>query len=326
MKMILGHEKQRKILAASFKNNRMAHAYLFLGKEGVGKKLLAVEFARLVNCENPDFNSFQACSMCESCEKQARSLNPDIITIEPDGSTIKTKQIVELLQEQSFSSFYNKYKFVIINNAEKITKDAVPRLLKTIEEPASKSVYILIASNYNFILPTIRSRCQVVKFGYLTASQVKEILSKEVSLSRDVIEYASKSAEGSAAKALELVQEDNIELREALFSMLEAYYAVKQLLDIKTIKSKYEKFSTKATDLLAGFFYDVFKMKTGVGVIANSDKESLIKKYSALLPLDNVSYILKALDSSRSQITRNLSMNQDLLINNIIVKGDVRNG
>jgi DNA polymerase-3 subunit delta' len=323
---IIGHDKQKKILASSFKNNRMAHAYLFLGKEGVGKKALALEFARLVNCEHADFEVFKSCSICNSCEKQSKNLNPDIIVIEQEGATIKKLQIKTLLEDQSLSSLYNNYKFIIINNAEKLTKDAVPMLLKTIEEPGEKRIFILVASNMYFILPTIKSRCQVIKFGSLTREQIRDILIFKKSVPESILEYASRSSDGSVARGLELIEEKNLELREVIFNMLESYYTVKQLFDIKAIKSKYEKFSVMATDLLQGFYYDVFKMKIGKGLIFNSDKESLIKKYSALLPLENISNIIKELDSSRSLLSRNLSMNQDLAINSILVKGDIRNG
>ena len=323
---IIGHDKQKKILAASFKNNRMAHAYLFLGKEGVGKKSLAVEFARLVNCEQPDFGAFLACGGCDSCVKQSKNLNPDIVVIEQDGATIKKNQVKVLLEEQGLSSLYNKYKFIIINNAEKLTKDAVPMLLKTIEEPGIKRVFILVAANPYFILPTIKSRCQVIKFGGLTLEQVRNILLFKSSIQENILEYAARASEGSVARGLELIEEKNLELREIIYKMLESYYSVKQLFDIKTIKNKYEKFSMMATDLLEGFFYDVFKMKIGKGVIYNTDKEALIKKYSSLLTLDNISGIIRDLDSSRSLISRNLSMNQDLMINSILVKGDIRNG
>ena len=302
------------------------YAYLFLGKEGVGKKSLALEFARLVNCEHPDFEAFRSCSGCDSCEKQAQQLNPDIVLVEQDGASIKKIQIKTLLEEQSLSSYFNKYKFVIINNAEKITRDAIPMLLKTIEEPGEKRVFILVAANPSFILPTIKSRCQVIKFGGLTLEQIRDIMLFKCKVKEDILEYAARTAEGSAARGLELVQEKNLELREIIFQMLESYYTARQLFDIKAIKSKFEKFSTLATDLLACFFYDVFKMKLGKGLIYNVDKESLIKKYATLLPLENISSIIRELDSSRSLIARNLSMNQDLVINSILVKGDVRNG
>ncbi|OGF48461.1 MAG: hypothetical protein A2452_11890 [Candidatus Firestonebacteria bacterium RIFOXYC2_FULL_39_67] len=323
---ITGHDNQKKILASSFVNNRMAHAYLFLGKEGVGKKALAVEFARLVNCEHPDFEAFRSCSGCDSCEKQSKYLNPDIAVVEQDGATIKKLQIKTLLEDQSLSSYFNKYKFIIINNAERLTKDAVPMLLKTIEEPAGKRVFILIAANPYFILPTIKSRCQVIKFGGLTLEQVRDILIFKSNAKESIIEYAARASEGSAARALELIEEKNLELREIIFRMLESYYSAKQLFEIKTIKNKFEKFSIMTTDILESFFYDVFKMKIGKGLIFNSDKENMIKKYSALLPLESISNIIRDLDGSRSLISRNLSMNQDLVINSILVKGDIRNG
>ena len=325
---IVGHDKQKKILAAAIKNDRMAHAYLFIGRDGVGKKALALEFARLLNCENPDYANFNACSVCSSCDKQTKGLNSDIILVEPVGNSIKREYIKEVLALQSFSSIFNRYKFIIIDEAGKLTRDAVPLLLKAIEEPLEKRVFILVESKPDLLLATIKSRCQAVKFGPLTNEQIKDILIFKGEPVKDarIAEYAARAAEGSVAKAIELRGEKCLELRENIFTMLEAYYTSRQLLEIKAVKKSFENVTSLVTDLLAGFFYDVFKDKTGQGLTCNVDKEELIKKYSRLLPLENIMNILKEIDGSRSLISRNRILNQDLVLNNILVKGDTRNG
>ncbi len=328
LEKILGHVKQKRILSASVKNDRLAHAYLFTGKDGVGKRSLALEFARLVNCENPDHINFKACSVCLSCEKQSKGLNPDIELVEPDGNSIKKEQITGLLGAQSLSSLFNRYKFIIINEAGKLSRDAVPMLLKTIEEPLQKRVFILIESRADLLLDTIKSRCQTLKFGPLPPEQIKDILvSKGTPVSDErIFEYVIRASEGSAAKALELTGEKCLEVRGYIFTMLEAYYTSRQLLEIKTAKKKFENITVLVTDLLSGFFYDVFKDKTGQGLLCNVDKEELVKKYSKLLPLDNIMNMLSEIDISKSVISRNRILNQDLVLNNILVKGDTRNG
>ena len=110
-KNITGHDKQKRILSAAVKNNKLAHAYLFTGRDGVGKKTLALEFARLVNCENPDYQNFRACAVCVSCVKQTQGLNPDILLVQAEKNSIKREQIAELLNSNSLSSIFNKYKF-----------------------------------------------------------------------------------------------------------------------------------------------------------------------------------------------------------------------
>lgn len=322
---IIGHEKQKKILVSSFRNKRIAHAYLFLGEDGVGKRALAVEFAKLVNCEYPDFAAFKACSGCASCIKQEKSLNPDISVVEPDGAVIKVRQIKALLEAQSLSSYFNKYKFVIIDNAERLTRDAVPMLLKTIEEPLENRIFILVTSKENIIPATIKSRCQTLKFGVLTYEQVKDLLISKGGVSESLVEYASRTSEGSAAKALELIEDSNIELRNVLFQMLDAYYSFRQLFDIKSLRGKFDKLSAVTGELLACFFYDVLKTKIKRGVIYNKDKEDLVRKYAGFLPLENISNIIKEFDKLRVLISRNISLNLDLVINNILIKGDSRN-
>jgi len=327
-KNITGHDKQKRILSAAVKNNKLAHAYLFTGRDGVGKKTLALEFARLVNCENPDYQNFRACAVCASCLKQTQGLNPDILLVQAEKNSIKREQIAELLNSNSLSSIFNKYKFVIIDEAGKLSREAVPMLLKTIEEPLERRVFILVEANPALLLNTIRSRCQTVKFGPLTSAQVKEfLLAKEEPIEdANIIEYGVRVSDGSVAKALELTGVKALELRAAIFTMLEAYYKNRLLLEVKAVKKNFENVTAVVTDYFSSFIYDVLKVKTGQGLICNVDKEELVKKYAQLLPLENIMTMLSEIDASRSVISRNRILNQDLVLNNILVKGDIRNG
>jgi len=141
--MLVGHKKQWEFLKNKHKTNQLSHAYLFTGAEGIGKKMLGLEFAELIGCKFPDLK---------------------IVTKKEDKSEIDISQIREVQNFLSYKSYNGGYKIVIINDAEKMNVDAQDCLLKDLEEPKEKTLFILISSKPDMLLPTIFSRCQTIKF------------------------------------------------------------------------------------------------------------------------------------------------------------------
>jgi len=142
---IIGQEFAKKYLTNSMRKNKINHAYMFEGIEGIGKKKFAGELSRiLLNSENVDSS-------------------PDYINIYPDGSSIKIAQIRKL-QTDIIIKPHKDYKIYIINDAEKMTIEAQNALLKTLEEPPGYAIMILITSNKQALLDTIKSRCEIIKF------------------------------------------------------------------------------------------------------------------------------------------------------------------
>jgi DNA polymerase-3 subunit delta' len=179
--LIIGHEKITSFLASSIEHNRLAHAYLFIGPDGVGKKKVALEFIKRLQCEKNEIKSkeINACGRCRNCLLIEQGAHPDILTVaarskeidaeEPAKKTIKVQEIkieqIRQIQHQiSLFPYFRGYKAVIIERAEQMTQEAANCLLKTLEEPPEKSLLILICSASEKLLSTIVSRCQLVKF------------------------------------------------------------------------------------------------------------------------------------------------------------------
>jgi DNA polymerase-3 subunit delta' len=141
--VIIGHHKQREFLGAKYKQNQLAHAYLFTGQEGIGKKLFAVEFAKMAGCKFPDLK---------------------IVTKKVDKSEIDISQIREVQNFLSYKSYNGGLKIVIVDNAEEMNVEAQSCFLKTLEEPKGDTLIILVSSKPDMLLSTIFSRCQTVKF------------------------------------------------------------------------------------------------------------------------------------------------------------------
>lgn len=189
--MILGHKKQWQFLKKSAELGKVSHAYLFFGQEKLGKKTLAFEFVKLLNCQNPDFSK-RPCQKCPSCQEIQKSLSfkveqhPDLAVIEPKKfvskrssqrkEEIQISQIRDLSWRLSLHSFSRPFKAAIIDKAHSMNQEAQTCFLKTLEEPKGNSVLILITEYPETLLATIRSRVQKLKFNPVEKIEIENFL------------------------------------------------------------------------------------------------------------------------------------------------------
>ncbi|MEH6943595.1 DNA polymerase III subunit delta' [Bacillus sp. JJ722] len=166
------------MLQNSLTKNRVAHAYLFEGERGTGKKDASILLAKSLYCENLDENK-QPCNHCANCRRISSGNHPDVHLIEPDGLSIKKDQIHHLQDEFSKKGVESERKVYIIEAAEKMTVQAANSLLKFLEEPLSETTAILITEQSQRILPTIVSRCQMITFQPLSSEQIKNRIIEE---------------------------------------------------------------------------------------------------------------------------------------------------
>ena len=160
---IIGNKKIKSEFIDNIKNNTLSHSYLFVGQEGIGKKLFAKELAKMALCLNNKTEN----DNCSSCVKFDSGNNPDFVLIEPDGNSIKIAQIREMQENVYTKSIVSRKKVFIINDSDKMTEEAQNSLLKTLEEPPEYIMIILITANENKLLNTIKSRCLKISFNNL---------------------------------------------------------------------------------------------------------------------------------------------------------------
>lgn len=195
---IIGNDSNKKILTQSVKNKNLLHSYLFYGTEGIGKKIFAIEFAKMILCNNESENC--PCDICKSCIEFNSSNNPDFFIIEPDGNSIKIDQIRQMQKSMLEKPVGESKKVYIINDSDTMTKEAQNCMLKTLEEPQDYIVIILIASNENNILPTVKSRCTKIYFKELNECEIVKYINQkynQVTIDKNMIKLCS----GSIAKA-----------------------------------------------------------------------------------------------------------------------------
>jgi DNA polymerase-3 subunit delta' len=198
---IWGQNSAIQILRQALIHDRLAHAYLLVGPDGVGKRLTALTLAKAMNCLAPP-EPGEACEACSSCSKTTSSNHPDVVRIEPDGDFIKIDQVRDLQRQLRFRPLEGGRRVCILDNADRLNEAAANALLKTLEEPPAETHLFLITARPHRLLLTILSRCQWVKFRPLSRLHLAQILRSVSSLSEEqALFYASLSG-GSASQAL----------------------------------------------------------------------------------------------------------------------------
>lgn len=229
---IIGNDKNKQLLKDIIKTKSISHGYMFLGISGIGKSLFAKEFAKAILC-----NEQTGCNKCKSCIEFDGSNNPDFQIIEPEEKSIKIEQIRLMNSKIYEKPVVSTKKVYIINNAESMTKEAQNCLLKTLEEPPEYAVIILIGTNENMFLNTIRSRCVKINFNKINDEDLKDILVKKYEYN-NITQNLLKLFSGSIGKAISLQGKQEIYLEiENTFNNIENINII-DLLNKKEIITK----------------------------------------------------------------------------------------
>lgn len=281
---IIGNEKNKKLLAEIINKNQISNAYMFIGEDSIGKLLFVKEFAKAILCSG----NTKHCNECKSCIEFESNNNPDFCIIEAESNNIKIEQIRELTKKVYEKPIVSQRKVYIINDSNCMTKEAQNSLLKTLEEPPEYVTIILVASNDNLFLPTIKSRCTKILFERLTNDNLKTILETKYNCF-NISEIVYKIANGSVQKALNLKDKvEDYKSIDNIFSNIENM----SRLDLITNKEKVFKQKEDANDILEYinliFFEKIDNLKYANCIkIVEDTKERLKKNYNYDMTIDN---------------------------------------
>ncbi|MDO8424655.1 MAG: hypothetical protein Q7S70_01805 [bacterium] len=272
--MIIGHQIQWQYLKRLAELDKIPHALLFSGPEKVGKRTVALEFAKLLIGESKEWH-------------------PDLILIEPEEGETKIAQIRDLIWKVSLKPYSAPFKVAVIDSADKMTREAQNCFLKTLEEPKEKTFLILIAEHSEVLLPTILSRCQIVKFHPVPKSEIEDYL-KEKGLDRPKIEEVSDVASGLPGRAVEIFLEPEklIERKKTVGELQEAM-GKDLAYRFQLAKALAEKDNLR----------EILKIWQGYlrGLVVSSFSPSpLLKKNVAILKqIQNISYLIQNTNVNR---------------------------
>ncbi len=232
---ILGQERPKRILTRALAENKLPHAYLFYGAEGLGRFKTALTLAQALLCSDREGDS---CGDCSACKRVAKENHPDVIVvrpesrkgakewiIDPDLGTIRIEQIREFQRWIAVRSFEGGWKVGIFEGADKMNQAASNALLKTLEEPPPASLLVLVSPTRTQLLPTIVSRCQPVHFGPLPQEDLEAFLSERQEFPKEGLSLVSALSGGSPGKALQMDPQWVTETRREWIDRLHAFLA-----------------------------------------------------------------------------------------------------
>jgi DNA polymerase-3 subunit delta' len=308
---ILGHARPIQILQRVMANDRLAHAYLFSGPDGVGKATVAREMAASLLCT--ESSTLDPCGNCPGCRQFGSGNHPDFLHIQPQGISIKIDQIRALKKQLVFSPFSGGMRVVLIEEAQTMRREAGNSLLKLLEEPPPENLFLLIASDSEPILPTIISRCQVLAFSPLAEELAAEIIGRlEPELDYQQALMLAKLSAGCPGRALTMEAEDVLSLREQIVTgMLESQWsearATEEALFLAGRMAELKSGLELVFDLLRLFFKDVMLGQFQVGSVTNAvpdeSKESILARER--WNLSELSDKMLAIDAAAAALARN---------------------
>lgn len=208
---IKDQETAIQLLKNVLRRKRVPNALLFWGPEGVGKRRTAVELAKALNCRGGPADD--ACDTCLSCRKVAHGNHPDVWQETPkkSGREIHLEDVESMAEMANLRPFEGPWRVFILQDADRINPRAQNRLLKTLEEPLGNKVFILVTGFPRMLFPTIRSRCQLVRFRRLRKETIVALLKEQRDLPEELAESIALIAQGQMARALELVDSERRE-------------------------------------------------------------------------------------------------------------------
>ncbi len=273
---IVGHEHLIEAFRHVFQKRRLAHAYLFSGPSGVGKRLFAEELAKALLCEssNKPAGELAACDQCSACLLFAAQTHPDFFSVRrpEDVNVMPTELILELCAGFSLKSARGHGKVAILDDADDLNDEAANRFLKTLEEPPPRSVFILVGTSVDRQLPTILSRCQTVRFGPLAEEKIVAILKEHGTADPAQLERLIRLADGSPGQALALAEPALWDFRQRLVvgltqDRIDTIGLAKEFVDFVEDAGKETSLHRRRTSLvlrlLIEFFADALSLSLG---------------------------------------------------------------
>lgn len=233
---LVGQRHVIEVLQDAAAGRGMSHAFLFTGPPGSGRSNAAVAFAAALQCEETP----RGCGTCKACHTVLAGSHADVIVVSTEGLSIGVKDVRELVRRSALSPVGPGWQIVIVEDADRVTEQGVNALLKAIEEPAARTVWMLCTPTVEDVLPTIRSRCRLVTLSTPTADDVAAFLVRRDGVDAALASYAARASQGHIGRARALARDDEtrnrrrevVALPAQLVSLRRCMDAAKRLTEV----------------------------------------------------------------------------------------------
>lgn len=358
---IIGQEPAKRQLLSAFTHDRLAHAYLLTGEEGLGAEELAIEMTKFIMCSGPDRINSEPCQICPNCKKISMFQHPDVHYYFPVLKSTEESDILTMLEDKSqdlyskikvaggslhigdpenpeknsirglireigMRSYEGSIKVCIVTFIEEMNEESANALLKILEEPPSHTLYFLTTSHLRTLLPTIISRCQLVKLHKIKTDEIEIVLRHNHSLQSEDSRLIARLADGNYATALQLLSGDLKNKRDMMISFLLGTVSlhssqIAESVDTLLAENKKDKaFVIDVLNIMSTWFQDAFYVNNLREysdflntLLVNQDKIERIEKFIQSFPRANLDLAAAEIEKAVDLISRNVYLNLILI-------------
>ena len=314
-KDIAGNSRVKRILRRALQRHRVPNSLLFCGPDGVGKTAMAITLAKALNCKA---GKDDACEECESCKAIEAERFPDVLTIAPEKDVVKIEQMRFIKQMAYLKPFSGAKRVFIVEQAEKMNEESANSLLKVLEEPPSFTHIILVTSNPFLILPTIRSRCQVLGFSNIGREEIERILAEQ-GYPEEQAKALSIIVGGNLEQAKGLDWDEVRKYRQSAWGLFQSLLEEKRSSDFLSAFVFQQRAAAKddferTMEMFASFCRDIILIKEHgeSRFLLNPDLEEALKEAEGRWSLERTQNCLARTESVLSGLSGNRNLNMNL--------------
>lgn len=306
---IIGHNNIINSLKNAVKKDNIAHSYLFEGPKSIGKMKLAKVFAKALLCHS---DGEGPCNICSSCKKFESGNHPDLFIEDSQGSSFKKEDVEKIQENIKTLPYEGKKKVFILSEIDKMTPQAQNSFLKTLEEPPAYVVILMTVTNSYSLLPTIVSRCQILKLTPIKNEVIEESLINQYNIPREEAKIITSFSSGIIGKAINMGKSEEFRLlRESTIDVI----------DTTISGDKFKVFSTSdyfdenkdnvedILDMMMVWFRDILILKelNDDKLVINSDKLDILNRQCKIIPRNKIHDIIDVIGQTKENIISNVS-------------------
>ncbi len=310
-KEIIGQTQIKEHFLTAIETKRISHAYILHGEAGSGKKMLADAFSKALLCE--DSSSPYACGICKSCIQAESGNHPDIRHVTHEKLSILVDDIRDQVNNDiGIKPYSSTHKVYIIPEAHKMTEQAQNALLKTIEEPPSYAVILLITDNISGLLPTIQSRCVILNTKPVNKEQIADYLMKKLSMEKEQAQIAAGFCQGNMGQAIRFAASDDFqEMKSQVLRLLRNIDSMELTEILETIRgfSQNKGLINDYLDLMLLWYRDVlmFKITKDNNLLLYQDEYNAISRQASVRTYEDVENIIQAINKVKIRLAANVN-------------------
>ncbi len=322
---LIGHAWAEKILQQHLKTGDVHHAYLFTGAPGVGRRSLALEFAQAINCVNPPAPG-EACGLCSICRHIAFQQQADlhVVSPEPQGGMIKVDQIRDLQRSLVLTPYEASYRIALLLNFHRANANAQNALLKTLEEAPRKVILLLTANSAESLLPTISSRCEILRLRPTSIETLSKALEERAALPKEKVALYAHIANGRPGIALRLANDPKSDNNRAhwidtFHELLASSIRQKMKVSETMVKEKNNEPLSEILQVWTSYARDILLFQQGnENKVVNSDHAQEISSYAQKYNQQQVLALIEELMRALELVE--INANARLLMDNLFLQ------